>query len=79
MNLGFNSVSEVGLNAPYGARCFLTYGTSMNNQPILRLNAPYGARCFLTSSTLIAPRGFAPSLNAPYGARCFLTCGTLPR
>ena len=39
-----------GLNAPFGARCFLTVtGTtgSHSSQPA-SLNAPYGARCFLT-------------------------------
>ena len=39
------------LNAPFGARCFLTHrrgdpGTGHG----LRLNAPFGARCFLTGS-----------------------------
>ena len=41
---------DVGLNAPYGARCFLT-GTSPSplNERKDGLNAPYGARCFLTA------------------------------
>ena len=38
------------LNAPFGARCFLT---SCESQAAIRgvpgLNAPFGARCFLTS------------------------------
>ena len=37
------------LNAPYGARCFLT---AKKVAPVMvylsGLNAPYGARCFLT-------------------------------
>ena len=38
-----------GLNAPYGARCFLTQETSTRRSRYgIRLNAPYGARCFLT-------------------------------
>ena len=37
------------LNAPYGARCFLTNDVSGRRQPLPHgLNAPYGARCFLT-------------------------------
>ena len=37
------------LNAPYGARCFLTlrwWASALT--PLTGLNAPYGARCFLT-------------------------------
>ena len=63
------------LNAPYGARCFLTgLGGQCDNPSYPRLNAPYGARCFLTSA---GRHAFTPittqGLNAPYGARCFLT------
>ena len=37
------------LNAPYGARCFLTrLQMSVIEGERARLNAPYGARCFLT-------------------------------
>ena len=38
------------LNAPYGARCFLTphKGETTMGLDMYRLNAPYGARCFLT-------------------------------
>ncbi len=37
------------LNAPYGARCFLTVANHYAIPCALsRLNAPYGARCFLT-------------------------------
>ena len=42
-------VGDKSLNAPYGARCFLTdpaNDTTMD--PWVCLNAPYGARCFLT-------------------------------
>ena len=62
------------LNAPYGARCFLTRraGASCARHGA-GLNAPYGARCFLTvccrTSSIWCP---LPCLNAPYGAS-FLT------
>ena len=37
------------LNAPYGARCFLTCTPAACTRPRpTGLNAPYGARCFLT-------------------------------
>ena len=37
------------LNAPFGARCFLTTGPfTMSTSWSTRLNAPFGARCFLT-------------------------------
>ena len=40
------------LNAPYGARCFLTLCAQFNpGDSITGLNAPYGARCFLTSKS----------------------------
>ncbi|EFF80528.1 hypothetical protein HMPREF0970_00534 [Schaalia odontolytica F0309] len=35
------------LNAPFGARCFLT-GLLSRWAPATGLNAPFGARCFLT-------------------------------
>ena len=37
-----------GLNAPYGARCFLTEKFAGFIHRVTGLNAPYGARCFLT-------------------------------
>ena len=37
-----------GLNAPFGARCFLTFEGSGLSIRISRHNAPFGARCFLT-------------------------------
>ena len=61
-----------GLNAPFGARCFLTRRPGGRLADHLRLNAPFGARCFLTRR----PGGRLPDhlrLNAPFGARCFLT------
>ena len=38
----------MSLNAPYGARCFLTVIRGIVGQAVRGLNAPYGARCFLT-------------------------------
>ena len=38
----------VSLNAPFGARCFLTFLKLGSIRERLGLNAPYGARCFLT-------------------------------
>ncbi len=62
------------LNAPYGARCFLTtICVRICAAGLCRLNAPYGARCFLTSWAIHRPWSSPMSLNAPYGARCFLT------
>ena len=38
-----------GLNAPFGARCFLTIrNLILKLSPFGSLNAPFGARCFLT-------------------------------
>ena len=66
-------LGEFRLNAPYGARCFLTRITSTPSSVKLPgLNAPYGARCFLTFGMWDLPRT-SEGLNAPYGARCFLT------
>ena len=65
-----------GLNAPFGARCFLTefpgrYGPGPDQR---RLNAPFGARWFLTERGGRVPHlGAGSGLNAPFGARCFLT------
>ena len=61
------------LNAPYGARCFLTRSTP--TLPVFQccLNAPYGARRFLTRRPWTAQVPARSRLNAPYGARCFLT------
>ena len=65
--------SEEPLNAPFGARCFLTPARCVKRWRKICLNAPFGARCFLTR----APKGLQlngwASLNAPFGARCFLT------
>ena len=63
-----------GLNAPYGARRFLTRAIVGDFTGGIRcLNAPYGARCFLTRACLSGCRPWIARLNAPYGARCFLT------
>ena len=65
----------VGLNAPYGARCFLTQDQQRTETAVYQsLNAPYGARCFLTRGSGRSGRARSRlGLNAPYGARCFLT------
>ena len=65
------------LNAPYGARCFLTTRSPVSWLPHQRLNAPYGARCFLTFVLDQPTTNALLRLNAPYGARCFLTIGYL--
>ena len=64
---------EVGLNAPFGARCFLTRMLrALAASEARSLNAPFGARCFLTPNFDEGrPGGDRP--NAPFGARCFLT------
>ena len=62
------------LNAPYGARCFLTGTARHCEAPRAHgLNAPYGARCFLTEGAFAEIVRRNVRLNAPYGARCFLT------
>ena len=62
------------LNAPYGARRFLTRPALVATQTRLNgLNAPYGARCFLIVRYHGRVDLTRSSLNAPYGARCFLT------
>ena len=65
---------NVRLNAPYGARCFLTFQEGMLGYEFFEgLNAPYGARCFLTPTGRVTPHQEKTGrLNAPYGARCFL-------
>ena len=43
------AAKEDRLNAPYGARCFLTRDAFERYNVVgFCLNAPYGARCFLT-------------------------------
>ena len=45
------------LNAPFGARCFLTLlGRFDDLIAFMRLNAPFGARCFLTEARELAAR-----------------------
>ena len=49
----FRLARESGLNAPFGAQCFLTPERHIERLPKpSRLNAPYGARCFLTGSRI---------------------------
>ena len=49
MVVGVDAPPVLGLNAPYGARCFLTTsGLPTTEITWESLNAPYGARCFLT-------------------------------
>ena len=44
-----------GLNAPFGARCFLTLPKPGPIEPLISgLNAPSGARCFLTPYQLVS-------------------------
>ena len=51
------------LNAPFGARCFLTTEEALNEpgKPT-RLNAPFGARCFLTDWEHKALPGYHPDV-----------------
>ena len=66
------------LNAPFGARCFLTCETLRQlSNGLARLNAPFGTRCFLTQNGAGLWATDTSGLNAPYGARCFLTQGTV--
>ena len=62
------------LNAPFGARCFLTRAIRRRNgqRSVRSLNPPFGARCFLTPINL-GELALRVGLNAPFGARCFLT------
>ena len=47
--------SQTSLNAPYGARCFLTFADTLDKETgAVSLNAPYGARCFLTLTNCIS-------------------------
>ena len=65
---------RLSLNAPCGARCFLTSARYLSHvASVERLNAPFGARCFLTIEFRFSKIAVARRLNAPFGARCFLT------
>ena len=65
-------VPKISLNAPFGARCFMTSSYLKLMQLSPGLNAPFGARCFMTDK--IPPHvDIVESLNAPFGARCFMT------
>ena len=44
----FKAIVIDSLNAPFGARCFLTRAGAGVSLEGARLNAPFGARCFLT-------------------------------
>ena len=47
----------MSLNAPFGARCFLTAQAQRTPRSDLAgLNAPFGARCFLTSPPWVDAR-----------------------
>ena len=50
------------LNAPFGARCFLTRAIRRRNgqRSVRSLNPPFGARCFLTRRRHLHPRLRAP-------------------
>ena len=63
------------LNAPCGARCFLTdFPWDQYMDLVNSLNAPYGAWCFLTGRVRLLRRlRTICRLNAPYGASCFPT------
>ena len=65
--------AESCLNAPFGARCFLTRGVVVLVAGWPGLNAPFGARCFLTGQAHPRTARTLTRLNAPFGARCFLT------
>ena len=40
---------DYGLNAPFGARCFMTqFYSALDGGGVSGLNAPFGARCFMT-------------------------------
>ena len=62
------------LNAPFGARCFMTdFRSRMIWKSQSSLNAPFGARCFMTLPSCSLSGTPLSSLNAPFGARCFMT------
>ena len=45
----------MSLNAPFGARCFLTTIHAPSWIVCASLNAPFGARCFLTARRVAPP------------------------
>ena len=74
MRMDMSSELFTGLNAPFGARCFLTGRLQVRWHRAQGLNAPFGARCFLTRGlAFIYRENNLLCLNAPFGARCFLT------
>ena len=52
----------MGLNAPSGAGCFLTYQEQVQTGLYMSLNAPSGAGCFLTRRASRVRRRFAKVL-----------------
>ena len=75
----FDDTAPTCLNAPSGAQCFPTRGTSPDLG--LRkesLNAPSGAQCFPTRDGIDVVDRVPPGLNAPSGAQCFPTRGRPP-
>ena len=61
-NTSPKALSEAGLNAPFGARCFLTCARLCRaGRDRLRLNAPFGARCFLTLIVVLGVKAVAES------------------
>ena len=66
-------LGDVGLNAPYGAPCFLTH--HRRDSPDggrARLNAPYGAPCFLTRCVAeLCARSWWRVLMHPMALRAF--------
>ena len=68
-----SSSRVLSLNAPFGARYFLTSAIRTWDTPGWSLNAPYDARCFLTCFGHQHRQKDRDGLNAPFGARCYLT------
>ena len=48
-DMEYKAIEIDRLNAPFGARCFMTYELDEHWTALpVGLNAPFGARCFLT-------------------------------
>ena len=70
----------VGLNAPFGARCFLTRDLQEAQEAgcgVLMHLLAFGAFWQDTRDRLEAKE--RAGLNAPFGARCFLTYWSFPK
>ena len=64
----------MGLNTPYGARCFLTrssWGSNENISRVLMRLMVLGA-CSRPATWSVST-GTTTGLNSPYGAQCLLT------